>query len=110
MDTLSAISEPSRRKILELLAVHGGMNATRIGESFKSSAPAISQHLKILRDANVVSTSKNGRQRIYELNPKALIEPGRWIASLTSQWQHRLDRLDAVATYHSQLTKRKGSK
>ena len=82
MDTFSAIAEPTRRAILEMLARRGPLSATQIYESFDATHPAISQHLKVLREANLVLVEKRGQQRIYHLNPVGLAELRGYVEGL----------------------------
>jgi len=79
MDTFTALAEPTRRTILERLAVRGNMSATDIYRGFKSSPPAISQHLKVLREAKLVRVEKRAQQRIYYINPEPMKELEKWI-------------------------------
>src|SRR3954470_19409059 len=96
MDTLSAIAEPSRRRIIQLLAQRGQLSASEIAGHFASSAPAISQHLQVLKDANAVFVTRQAQKRIYSLNPEPLQALGGWLYDLTTQWEQRLDKLAAV--------------
>lgn len=96
MDVFLALSEPTRRSILELLAERGRMAASEIAKRFKISAPAISQHLKVLREAELVSMEKQAQQRIYELNSKKLEEVEVWVKKLENQWNDRFDALDKL--------------
>ena len=95
MDTFYALAEPTRRKIIELLASHGELSATEISDRFKISAPAISQHLKVLREADLVRVEKRAQQRIYTLNPQAMGEVEDWARQVADRWNERLDALDA---------------
>jgi DNA-binding transcriptional ArsR family regulator len=96
MDKFSAISDPTRRKILEMLAEKGQLSASDIYEKFMVSPPAISQHLKILREANLVQMEKRAQQRIYQINPAAITELGDWANQMTRLWNQRFDALDKV--------------
>jgi DNA-binding transcriptional ArsR family regulator len=96
MDIFYALSDPTRRKILELLASHGELTATQIYANFQASPPAISQHLKVLREANLVKMEKNAQQRIYQINPEAVLELEDWSKQLAQQWNRRLDILDEI--------------
>ncbi len=60
MDKFAALADPTRRQIIELLARHAELSATEIARHFPSSPPAISQHLKVLRDANLIVMGKTG--------------------------------------------------
>lgn len=96
MDRFAALADPTRRHILELLASQGQMSATEIHERFQVSAPAISQHLKVLREANLVLVEKRAQQRIYRFNPEAMIEFEDWVQKLTEQMNARFSALDAI--------------
>jgi DNA-binding transcriptional ArsR family regulator len=65
MDMFSALSVPTRRNILEILATSGKLSATEISQNFSISAPAISQHLKVLIESNLLTVEKHAQQRIY---------------------------------------------
>lgn len=91
----SALSDPTRLSIVEQLAQHGSMTAGDIYSRFKSSASAVSQHLKTLREARVVTVKTRAQQRIYELNPQTIAQAEEWLQSQTLLWNNRLDNLDA---------------
>jgi len=92
----SALADPTRRKIIEILATNGQLSATEICEKFPVSSPAISQHLKILREAELVQVEKRAQQRIYQLNPKALLVLQDWTQQMTRLWNQRFDALEKV--------------
>ena len=96
MDTFNALADPTRRHILEMLASKGRLSATAIAVKFKSSPPAISQHLKALREAKLVSVEKRAQQRLYQINPKKMEEIEHWVHQLAQQWKERFDRLDVL--------------
>ncbi|MGE5041716.1 MAG: ArsR/SmtB family transcription factor [Candidatus Levyibacteriota bacterium] len=96
MDTFQALAEPRRREIVELLAKKGRLSATDISENFSISAPAISQHLKILREAKLVDMEKHAQKRIYALNPDTISDIEEWIGKLRSLWSKRFERLDSL--------------
>ena len=96
MDSFIAISEPNRRKIMEMLAANGEMPASAIYKKFTSSPPAISQHLKVLKDANLVRVEKRAQQRIYFINPEPLRKLEEWIKRFTQRTEDQFQRLDAV--------------
>ena len=96
MDIFYALADPTRRKILELLASRGQLTATEIYECFSVSPPAISQHLKVLREANLVKMVKRAQQHIYQINPDKVLELEDWSQQLTQQWNKRLDALDEL--------------
>lgn len=96
MDIFTAIAEPTRRNIIEMLAHSGELSATDISAKFHSSPPAISQHLKVLREAKLVRVEKRSRQRIYTINPSAMNELEQWIRQTTETWDKRFGALDKV--------------
>src|SRR5713226_6291246 len=91
-----ALAEPTRRDIIELLASNGQLSATDIFDNFAVSAPAISQHLRVLREANVVRVEKRAQQRIYRINPEAMSEIEGWVQQMTKQWNARFNVLDKI--------------
>jgi len=93
MQSLAAIADPTRRRIIELLA-RRERTAGELVEEFDLSAPAISQHLNVLREAGLVSTRAEGQTRIQTLNPAGLDELGTWLEKTRSIWSHRLDALE----------------
>ena len=95
MDTFTAIADPTRRTIIKLLALQGQLSATQIASHFAISAQAISQHLKILREANVLHMEKHAQQRLYQINPDSMREIESWAQGIGQLWQ---ERFDAIAT------------
>jgi DNA-binding transcriptional ArsR family regulator len=96
MDTFTAIAEPTRRSIMEMLAASGNLSATDIYKEFKASPPAISQHLKVLREAKLVRVERRAQKRIYFINPKPMRELETWIKRFTADWQERHDTLEEL--------------
>ena len=93
-DVFHAIAHPARRTILRLLK--GGQKpAGKLAESFGVSFAAVSQHLKVLKDADLVSERREGRQRIYRLHPMPLKEVVSWIDEFEMFFNARLDALAA---------------
>ena len=96
MDTFTALAEPTRRSILELLAVNGNLAATDIYKCFPATPPAISQHLKVLREAKLVRVEKRAQQRIYYVNPKPMKELEKWIKQFAETKESEFKRLDSL--------------
>ena len=92
----SAIADPTRRNIMELLATNGQMAATEIYDNFSVSHPAVSQHLKVLREAELVHLEKSAQKHIYGLNTDTMRQIEDWIQRTTQHWDQRFDRLDKV--------------
>jgi len=92
----SALAEPNRRSILETLANSGQLSATTISRKFHVSAPAISQHLKILREAGLVRMEKRAQQHLYSINSDALHELEGWARRMAEQYERRYDALERL--------------
>lgn len=93
MVTFTALADPKRRRIVELLAT-GEMAAGEINKHFRVSGPAISQHLKVLREAHLVRVRVDAQRRVYSLDPKGLDELEEWLMSVRKFWSGRLDALE----------------
>ena len=89
MDSLLALAEPTRRRIVELLA-EGELSAGEIAARFAVSAPAISQHLRVLRAAALVRVRAEAQRRIYELDPDGFAALDAWLAHIRQSWRGRL--------------------
>lgn len=93
MEALAAIADPTRRRILELLR-DGEVAAGELAEEFAVSRPAVSRHLRVLREAGLVSSRVDGQRRLYALEPAPLAELDRWLEPYRRFWAQRLDALD----------------
>jgi DNA-binding transcriptional ArsR family regulator len=91
-DVFHAIAHPARRTILVLLK-GGDKPASELAEPFGISFAAVSQHLKVLKEARLVSERRDGRQRIYQLRPQPLKEVVSWVDEFELFWNARLDAL-----------------
>jgi len=89
----AAVADQTRREIVLTLA-RGERAAGEIAEQFTMSGPAISQHLKVLREAALVQVRVDGQRRIYQLNPQGLGEMDAWIDGVRRFWAPRLDALE----------------
>ena len=96
MDIFYALAEPRRRQVIEILASRGQRSATEICDEFDVSPQAISQHLKVLREAKVVQMEKRAQQRLYQINPSSMLELEEWTDKVTQLWTKRFDALDKV--------------
>lgn len=96
MDMFYALGEPTRREIIEVLAKSGQLSATDICDKFPVSHPAISQHLKVLREAKLVRVEKQAQLRLYQINPETMLELEKWAKQMTQLWNDRFDALDQV--------------
>ena len=93
MQSLTAIADSTRRRIVELLAVRD-RTAGELVEEFNLSAPAISQHLNILRESGLIITRAEGQSRIQSLNPDGFDDLEAWLEKTRSVWSRRLDALE----------------
>jgi DNA-binding transcriptional ArsR family regulator len=97
MEAIEALGEPVRRRIVELLAQGtrpAGDLSERIGAEFGISQPATSRHLRVLREADVVTSTVNGQQRIYAINRDTFDDVATWVDQVRSFWTQRLDALE----------------
>ena len=111
MDRFVALSEPTRRSILEYVASKGELSATEIYNFVKAKSPvtppAISQHLKILREAELLEQEKRAQQRIYRVNAATLMEFKEWVEKLAQFYEERFQRLDRVLEKEKRKSSRK---
>lgn len=87
-----ALADPTRRAILSLLR-EGSQPVGSIAREFPVSRPAISKHLRLLREAELVVETRDGRNRLYELNAGPLKEVDDWLGYYRHMWQHKLRNL-----------------
>lgn len=109
MLSLEALADPTRRRIVELLAQRDRTSGELVAE-FDVSAPAISQHLNVLREAGLVLTRAEGQSRIQTLNPAGLDDLGAWLERTRNFWSRRLDALERELKADDERTKRKTKK
>jgi len=91
-DVFRAIADPTRRAILDRLRA-GPANAGALAADFRQSRPAISKHLKVLRQSRLVTEERLGRERVYSLDPMPLQRVAGWVEGYRSFWQSSLARL-----------------
>ena len=99
--TFSALSDPTHRAMLERLSL-GPATVSELAAPARISLPGALKHVRILEEANLVTSEKRGRTRECRLGPAQLEEATAWIERYRSRWERRLDRLEAV------IEKRKG--
>lgn len=92
-DVFNAIAEPRRRQIIELLAQRGALAVGALVVALGLPQPAVSKHVGVLREVGVVSVDKNGRQRVYRLNPQELKSVYDWAKTFEHFWSNQLDRI-----------------
>ena len=96
MHAFDILGDPVRRRILELLASGeqpAGVIVEAIASEFGISQPAVSQHLKVLRDSGFATVRSEGRRRIYAVEPAPLQEADEWLGTFRGFWTQRLDAL-----------------
>lgn len=93
MDVFSALADPTRRSIVEMLT-HGELEAGAIADRFEISRPAVSRHLRVLRESDLVCARKDGTRRLYRLEGHALAEVASWAERQRTFWNDRLDALE----------------
>jgi DNA-binding transcriptional ArsR family regulator len=91
-DVFRAIADPTRRSILDRLRA-GPAPVNDLAAEFEQSRPAISKHLRVLREARLVSEQRCGRERLYQLQPVPLQTVVGWVEGYRSFWQQNLDGL-----------------
>ena len=96
-DVFQAIADPTRRAILSLLALQA-MTPNALAEHFAISRQAISKHIKILSECQLVKQEVSGREIYYHFNPKKLKEIDSWLQPFRALWEQRFHQLDAVLT------------
>lgn len=94
MDAFHVLAEPHRRKVVELLARRGELSASEICDEFEVTPQAVSQHLRVLREASVIQMEKRAQRRLYTFNPSSMNPVQAWVADMARLWSRRLDRLD----------------
>ncbi|WP_425395599.1 ArsR/SmtB family transcription factor [Aeoliella sp.] len=92
-DVFSAIADETRRSMLLRLLREGETNVTDLKEPLSISQPAVSRHLRILREAELIRSRKVGRQVFYEVVPQRLQEVHDWVAHFEKHWDEKLDAL-----------------
>ncbi len=95
MDTFTALADPTRRRIIESLAA-GETSFGDLADKFEMSRPAVSQHLKVLRNAGIVTSRADAQRRIYKLNQDGFDELEAWLGKVREFWNQRLDRLERL--------------
>lgn len=94
MNGLTALADPTRQRIVQMLAA-GALSSGDIASRFEMTAPAVSQHLKTLRDAKLVKVRAVAQKRFYELDREGVGEVADWVNDLRKFWATKLDALEA---------------
>lgn len=94
-DVFQAIADPTRRAILTLIALHA-MTPNALAEHFDSSRQAVSRHIKILTECELLKQEQTGREIYYHFNPKKMKEVADWLKPFQQMWETRFDQLDKI--------------
>jgi DNA-binding transcriptional ArsR family regulator len=93
LTTFQVLAEPRRQAILDLLR-DGELPVGELVERLRMSQPAVSKHLRVLKDAGLVEVRADAQRRLYRIRPEPLAELDDWLASYRSLWSRSLDRLE----------------
>ncbi|MBL7259119.1 ArsR/SmtB family transcription factor [Paractinoplanes lichenicola] len=93
MDALAAIAEPTRRRIVDVLRLRE-CSVGELVDTLGMSQPAVSKHLRVLREAGVVIAETRAQQRVYRLEPGPFRELDAWLAPYRRMWTHHLAELE----------------
>jgi|SRR5829696_10370275 len=105
MDAFQAVADPIRRRLIEHLGrgeLAAGELVERVRGEFGVSQPAVSKHLRLLREAGLVASRVDAQRRIYHVRPNRLAEIGRWVDRQQRFWTGRLADLDRTLTESEQ--------
>ena len=102
MEAFAALADPTRRKIVELLAERD-RDAGELAASFPVSRPAVSRHLRVLRESGLVTVRPRAQRRVFSLDPRPLDELASWLDRYRSFWSKRLDALETELARSRQL-------
>ena len=105
----SAIGDPSRRRVIDLLVSNGAVSASWLAGRVAFSRQAVSKHLVVLEEAGLVSRRKQGREVLYQVEADRLDQATRAMADLAAQWDRRLGMIKRVAEAAHAEAKDKGS-
>ena len=94
-DIFQAIADPTRRAIIALIALQA-MTPNAIAEHFDSTRQAVSKHLRILTECELVSQKQQGREIYYQLQINKMKEIDKWLEQFRKIWENRFNQLDAV--------------
>lgn len=94
---VEVIAEPTRRRILDEL-LGGELPVTTLVQRLQQSQPTVSKHLRVLREANLVSVRVDGQRRMYQLRPEPLMELDTWLEPYRRMWRESLDKLEHELT------------
>lgn len=94
-DVFQAISDPTRRAILMMIAAQA-MTPNAIAEEFETSRQAVSKHIKVLFESELLKQEKTGREIIYHFNPDKIKDLDMWLGKVKKTWEDRFSQLDTL--------------
>jgi len=94
-DVFQAIADPTRRAILALIATEA-MTPNALAEQFGTTRQAVSKHIKILAECQLLEQKKVGREIYYHFNPTKMVAIEQWLEQFKKHWENRLDQLEYV--------------
>ena len=94
-DIFTGISDPTRRAILTLIAVQA-LTPNAMAEKFEMSRQAVSKHIKVLQECELIRPEPSGREIYYHLNPQKMKEIDKWINQFRKMWENKFNQLDEV--------------
>lgn len=103
-DLFQAIADPTRRAILTLLAMQA-LTPNTLAEKFDMSRQAVSKHIKVLQECELIKPEQSGREIYYHFNPKKIQELDDWLSKLMNIWKARFNQLDHVLSTLKKMKK-----
>ena len=97
-DLFQAIADPTRRAILALIAIQA-LTPNAMAEKFDMTRQAVSKHIKVLHECELIKPEPSGREIYYHFNPKKMQELDTWLAQFREMWESKFDKLDSVLTH-----------
>jgi DNA-binding transcriptional ArsR family regulator len=96
-ELFAALSDPTRRQVLDLLAARGEGSASGLAADMPVSRPAVIKHLAVLDRAGLVESRRQGREVLFSVRPEPLESAARWMAAVAAEWDARLAALKRLA-------------
>lgn len=99
----SALADPTRRQVIRALSEQGPSTATGLAANLPVTRQAVTKHLSALANAGLVTSSRRGREKLYQISPRPLTDAVSWMADLGARWDERL----AALQHHVATSKRR---
>ena len=97
VDVFAALGDANRQRLLELLADRGSASATALAEPIPVTRQAVDKHLRVLERAGLVSSSRHGREVLYDVRAEELQRSAAWLSGVATNWKRRLAGIKAIA-------------